>query len=123
VTYPLIVVPFVLLTALVTLSTARRPRFRERMASSGLTALVLLGLTLVFDNLMIAVDLFSYPQEHLSGLRLGLAPIEDFAYPLCAAFLLPALYTLLTARTHPAARSSLPPRTPPPPRLTTKDTA
>lgn len=122
-TYPLIVVPFVLLTALVTLSTARRPRFRERMASSGLTALVLLGLTLVFDNLMIAVDLFSYPQEHLSGLRLGLAPIEDFAYPLCAAFLLPALCTLLTPRTQPAAPSTLPPRTPPPPRQTTKDTA
>ncbi len=117
-TYPLIVVPFVLLTAFVTLSTARRPRFRERMASSGLTALVLLGLTLVFDNLMIAVDLFSYPQEHLSGLRLGLAPIEDFAYPLCAAFLLPALHTLLTPRALRTSHSTaLPPRTP------TKDTA
>ncbi|MEV7875928.1 lycopene cyclase domain-containing protein [Microbacterium sp. NPDC089188] len=97
-TYPLIVVPFVVLTAIVTVSTVRMPGFRRRMASSGVTALVLIGLTLVFDNLMIAVDLFSYPQEHLSGLRLGLAPIEDFAYPLCAAFLLPALYTLLTPR-------------------------
>jgi lycopene cyclase domain-containing protein len=97
VTYPLIVLPFVVVTVLVTLATVRRPRFRERMASSGLTALVLVGLTLVFDNLMIAVDLFSYPQEHLSGLKLGLAPIEDFAYPLCAAFLLPAVYTLLSA--------------------------
>ncbi|MDQ1137044.1 lycopene cyclase domain-containing protein [Microbacterium sp. SORGH_AS 1204] len=93
-TYPLIVLPFVAVTVVVTLATLPRPRFRERMASSGLTALVLVGLTLVFDNLMIAVDLFSYPQEHLSGLALGLAPIEDFAYPLCAAFLLPALYTL-----------------------------
>ena len=98
-TYPLIVVPFVVLTVLVTLATVRMPGFRRRMASSGLTALVLIGLTLVFDNLMIAVDLFSYPPEHLSGLRLGLAPVEDFAYPLCAAFLLPALYTLLTPRT------------------------
>ncbi|MDT0117715.1 lycopene cyclase domain-containing protein [Microbacterium sp. PRF11] len=96
-TYPLIVLPFVVVTVLVTLATVRRPRFRERMASSGLTALVLVGLTLVFDNLMIAVDLFSYPQEHLSGLKLGLAPIEDFAYPLCAAFLVPAVCTLLSA--------------------------
>jgi len=94
VTYPLIVLPFVVVTVIVTLATVKRPRFRERMASSGLTALVLVALTLVFDNLMIAVDLFSYPQEHLSGLKLGLAPIEDFAYPLCAAFLLPALHTL-----------------------------
>ncbi|WP_394685992.1 lycopene cyclase domain-containing protein [uncultured Microbacterium sp.] len=93
-TYPLIVLPFVIVTLIVTLATLRRPRFRQRMASSTLTALVLGGLTLVFDNLMIAVDLFSYPQEHLSGLKLGLAPIEDFAYPLCAAFLLPALFTL-----------------------------
>ncbi|GEB46114.1 lycopene cyclase [Microbacterium testaceum] len=93
-TYPLIVLPFVVVTLLVTLATLRRPRFRQRMASSALTALVLVGLTLVFDNLMIAVDLFSYPQEHLSGLKLGLAPIEDFAYPLCAAFLVPALLTL-----------------------------
>ncbi|MCM3503416.1 lycopene cyclase domain-containing protein [Microbacterium sp. P26] len=97
-TYPLIVVPFVVITLVVTLATARRPRFRERMASAALTALVLLGLTLVFDNLMIAVDLFSYPQEHLSGLKLGLAPIEDFAYPLCAAFLVPSLFTLLSSR-------------------------
>lgn len=97
-TYPLIVVPFVVITLIVTLATARRPRFRERMASAALTALVLVGLTLVFDNLMIAVDLFSYPQEHLSGLKLGLAPIEDFAYPLCAAFLVPSLFTLLSTR-------------------------
>ncbi|MBD8477894.1 lycopene cyclase domain-containing protein [Microbacterium sp. CFBP 8794] len=97
-TYPLIVLPFVIVTVLVTLATLRRPRFAERMVSSGLTALVLVGLTLVFDNLMIAVDLFSYPEEHLSGLRLGLAPIEDFAYPLCAAFLVPAVYTLLPSR-------------------------
>jgi len=94
VTYPLIVLPFVAVTLVVTLATLRRPRFRQRMASSALTALVLVGLTLVFDNLMIAVDLFSYPQEHLSGLKLGLAPIEDFAYPLCAAFLVPALFAL-----------------------------
>ncbi len=93
-TYPLIVVPFVAVTVLVTLASIRRPRFRQRMISSAWTALVLVALTLVFDNLMIAVDLFSYPQEHLSGLKLGLAPLEDFAYPLCAAFLLPALYTL-----------------------------
>ncbi len=98
-TYPLIVLPFVMLTIVVTFATRTRPRFRERMRSSALTALVLVALTLVFDNLMIAADLFSYPQEHLSGLKLGLAPIEDFAYPVCAAFLLPAVFTLLSPHT------------------------
>jgi len=52
----------------------------------------------VFDNVMIGVGLYSYPDEHVSGLRIGLAPIEDFAYPLAAAFLVPAVYTL--ARRH-----------------------
>jgi len=103
-TYPLIVLPFVLVTVITTLATLRRPRFRERMKSSGLTALVLLGLTLVFDNLMIAVDLFSYPEEHLSGLRLGLAPLEDFAYPVCAAFFVPAVFTLLSP--HPSPKDA-----------------
>lgn len=101
-TYPLIVLPFVVVTAALTLATARRPGFRRRMGSSARTAIVLVVLTAVFDNIMIAVDLFSYPAEHLSGIRIGLAPIEDFAYPLCAAFLVPALFELIAPRKDPA---------------------
>ncbi len=56
---------------------------------------VLVALTAVFDNLMIAAGLFTYPPEHLSGLRIGLAPLEDFSYAVCAAFLVPAVFTLL----------------------------
>jgi lycopene cyclase domain-containing protein len=51
-------------------------------------------LTAVFDNLMIGAGLFSYDPEHISGLFVGLAPIEDFAYPLAAAILLPTLWVL-----------------------------
>jgi lycopene cyclase domain-containing protein len=98
VTYALIVVPFALLTLAVVLATARRPRFARRMAASGIAAVVLVALTAIFDNLMIAAGLFTYPEEHLSGLRIGLAPLEDFAYALCAAFLLPAVFTLLSRR-------------------------
>lgn len=94
-TYPLILIPFVALTLIVTLATARRPRFGRRMGWSALAAVGLLALTAVFDNVMIAVGLFTYPEAHLSGIRVGLAPIEDFAYPLCAAFLVPAVATLL----------------------------
>ncbi|GAA3915987.1 lycopene cyclase domain-containing protein [Microbacterium invictum] len=100
-TYPLIVVPFLLVTLFVTLATVRRPRFGRRMAASALCAAVLMALTAVFDNLMIAAGLFTYPDEQISGVRIGLAPIEDFAYPLCAAFLVPAVATLLTRRTLP----------------------
>lgn len=98
-TYPLIVLPFLAVTALVVAASARRPRFAARMGASGAAAVVLLLLTAVFDNVMIALDLFTYPPEHLSGLRIGLAPVEDFAYPLCAAFGVPAVFALLGPRT------------------------
>ncbi len=98
-TYALLVIPFALVTAVVALSTVRRPAFARRMASSGITAVVLVVLTAIFDNLMIAAGLFTYPEHHLSGVRIGLAPIEDFSYAVCAAFLVPAVYTLLARRT------------------------
>lgn len=96
--YALITLPFLAVTVLVTLATLRRPRFGRRMAASSMAAAALLVLTAVFDNVMIAAGLFTYPEEHLSGIMIGLAPIEDFAYPLCAAFLVPAAFTLLSPR-------------------------
>ena len=95
-TYPVIILPFLLATLGVTLATVKWPAFGKRMAASAAAAAVLLVLTAVFDNIMIAAGLFTYPPEHLSGLRIGLAPLEDFSYPLCAAFLVPAVFTLLS---------------------------
>ncbi len=103
-TYALIVLPFLAVTAAVTLATIRRPRFARRMAASAAAAVALILLTAIFDNVMIAAGLFTYPTEHLSGIRIGVAPLEDFSYPLCAAFLVPAIFTLLPAgsrRPHP----------------------
>lgn len=97
-TYPMIVVPFVIVTVVVTLATMRRPRFGRRMAASAIAAAVLLVLTAIFDNVMIGVGLVDYPEELLSGVRIGVAPLEDFSYPLCGAFLVPAVYTLLDRR-------------------------
>ncbi|ASN53627.1 lycopene cyclase domain-containing protein [Sinomonas sp. R1AF57] len=61
-----------------------------------IAGVALLALTAVFDNVMIAVGLFSYASAALSGLAVGLAPLEDFAYPLAAAVLLPALWVRLS---------------------------
>jgi len=94
-TYPLIVLPFLAITVVLTLLTTRRPGFARRMTASAIAAGILVALTAVFDNLMIAAGLFTYPDALISGVRIGLAPIEDFAYPLCAAFLVPAVFTLL----------------------------
>lgn len=72
---------------------------RARVAgAAAVTAVVLLALTAIFDNLMIAAGLFSYAPHTLSGLHVGLAPIEDFAYPVAAALVLPGLWVLLGGR-------------------------
>jgi lycopene cyclase domain-containing protein len=70
----------------------RRP-LRAWWTTTAITALVLVALTVVFDSLMIAVDLFRFDDEALTGVRL--APVEDLAWPLAAALLLPALWQLL----------------------------
>ncbi|GAB3268268.1 hypothetical protein GCM10027449_01460 [Sinomonas notoginsengisoli] len=56
------------------------------------SGLVLVALTAVFDNAMIASGLFGYAPHALSGIALGLVPVEDVAYPVAAAFLIPALW-------------------------------
>jgi len=60
------------------------------------SVVVLMVLTAIFDNVMIASGLFDYAGHTLNGLHMGLAPIEDFAYPLAAGLLLPGLWLLFT---------------------------
>lgn len=67
-------------------------------AALGITAVVLLALTAVFDNVMIAAGLFGYNPDRISGAFIGRAPLEDFAYALAAVLLLPALWVLLGKR-------------------------
>jgi lycopene cyclase domain-containing protein len=69
---------------------------RGAAAAAGLSVAALWVLTAVFDNVMIASGLFDYGGHALAGLRIGLAPIEDFAYPLGTALLLPAVWLMLT---------------------------
>lgn len=58
-------------------------------------ASVMLFLTLVFDNLIIASGIVDYDPEKISGIRLGVAPIEDFAYTLVALVLIPSIFNFL----------------------------
>ena len=59
---------------------------------------VLTVLTIVFDSIMIAADLFRFDEEKLTGVTVWLAPVEDLAWPLAAALLLPAVWAWLGAR-------------------------
>lgn len=73
-------------------------RNRAHAGGIAVTVVVLVVLTAVFDTVMIATGLFHYSPEHLLGVHIGLAPLEDFAYPIAGAILLPALWASLRAR-------------------------
>lgn len=77
---------------------ADRRSLRRHAAGAALAFLALAVLTAVFDSVMIAADLFSFGTEHLVGLYVGLAPVEDFSYPLVCVALLPALWWWRTRR-------------------------
>lgn len=98
-TYLQLAACFLVLAALggiaLSLTSSRR---RPRPVAIVTTIIALLILTAVFDTVMIATGLFRYSPDHLLGLHIGLAPIEDFAYPLAGALLLPALWIALGAR-------------------------
>ncbi|WP_166848601.1 lycopene cyclase domain-containing protein [Isoptericola sp. BMS4] len=93
----------VVVAAVVALVCAVRVRPGARWwGSVVLVAAALVVLTAVFDSLMIAADLYRFDEAALSGLRVGAAPVEDFAWPLAAALLLPAVWQLLGGRGGPA---------------------
>ncbi len=96
-TYTLLNAVFLAVVALVAIAAAvarRSPRWR----AVGLAALLLLTMTAIFDNVIIGTGLVAYDDSLISGVRIGLAPIEDFAYTVAALVLLPAVWELLARR-------------------------
>jgi lycopene cyclase domain-containing protein len=74
---------------------------RRTLATAGAALVVLLLLTAVFDNVIVGTGLVAYAPDRILGLRIGVAPVEDFAYPVAAALALPALWALLGPRREP----------------------
>lgn len=96
-TYTLLNIVFLAVVALVAIAAVvarRSPRWR----AVGLAALLLLTMTAIFDNVIIGTGLVAYDDSLISGVRIGLAPIEDFAYTVAALVLLPAVWELLARR-------------------------
>ena len=73
----------------------RRP---PRWASILLAGLILLVMTAIFDNVMVGVGLVGYDRRLISGVFIGVAPLEDFAYAIAAVVLLPSVWMLLGNR-------------------------
>ncbi|WP_207455165.1 lycopene cyclase domain-containing protein [Desertivibrio insolitus] len=73
-------------------------RLPVRWAAVAGAMVVVLAMTAVFDNVMIAVGLVGYDPTRISNVFVGIAPVEDFAYAIAAVLLLPALWSLLPPR-------------------------
>lgn len=93
-TYVVLSVAVLAALALVCVPTLRRLPARPL----ALTALALVALTAVFDNVIVGLDIVAYDAAKISGLRVPIAPIEDFAYAIGAILLVPAVWTWLGRR-------------------------
>jgi lycopene cyclase domain-containing protein len=63
-----------------------------RWAGIGAALIVMLVLTAVFDNMIIGFGLVDYDPALISGVRIGVAPIEDFAYTVLAMVVVPVVW-------------------------------
>ncbi|GAB2891528.1 prenyltransferase [Neomicrococcus lactis] len=101
--YALLSVAFLAIAVTVALILTRAGsslRVKVNMPAVLVAGTALMVLTAVFDTLMIALNLFTYSDALISGIRVGLAPVEDFAYPLATVILLPALWQFMTHHPH-----------------------
>ena len=55
---------------------------------------VLLVLTAIFDNVIVGTGIVAYDENLISGIKIGFAPIEDFAYSLAAPLLISIIMAL-----------------------------
>ncbi|WP_350348160.1 lycopene cyclase domain-containing protein [Agromyces sp. G08B096] len=91
-----------LAVALVVTALSWRAAPHGHAAALAWAATGLVVLTAVFDTVMIAASLFDYAGELISGVRIGLAPIEDFAYPIAALLVCTSVWNLLGRTRRPA---------------------
>ena len=97
--YAVFATALVVVAAVIAMLGARRINSkgarRRHWAAVAITVGVVAMLTAVFDNVMIHAGLFWYDAATTSGLRLGVAPVEDFSYAIAASLALPGLWLLL----------------------------
>lgn len=65
---------------------------RVRWLAAGLALAVMLILTAIFDNMIIGFGLVDYDPDLISGIRIGVAPLEDFAYTVLAMIVVPTVW-------------------------------
>ena len=71
---------------------------RNRWPAYLIAMLPMLALTAVFDDLLIAAGIVAYAATYISGLFIGLARIEDYAYTIAAVLIVPSVWSAMTKR-------------------------
>lgn len=83
----------------IVVSSRRGVKFNQPVWwTAGITLVIMMITTAIFDNVIIGVGLVAYDPSTLLGAYIGLAPLEDFSYTLAAVMILPALWILLGTR-------------------------
>ena len=80
----------VLFIAAVCLLAWTKPRRPGRAFIVTFTALIV--LTAVFDNIIVGLSIVGYDPAKILGIKVGVAPIEDFMYAVLAVLLVPIVW-------------------------------
>ncbi|NBR78070.1 MAG: lycopene cyclase domain-containing protein [Microbacteriaceae bacterium] len=62
----------------------------------GWTLLVMCLVTLIFDNVIVGLGIVDYDSSKISGLLLGLVPVEDFAYTVVSVLAVSSIWHMMT---------------------------
>lgn len=81
--YLLLNIVFILFALGLLLLLTKNLQWKPALVAMG----ILFVLTLIFDNIIIALKIVAYDESKLSGFYLGLVPIEDFAYTIVSVLL------------------------------------
>jgi lycopene cyclase domain-containing protein len=72
------------------------PRNRWPAYLVGMLPLIL--ITALFDNLIVAAGIVGYDPSKISGILVGMVPIEDFAYTIAAVLIVPSVWSAMLKR-------------------------
>lgn len=64
----------------------------------GWTLLAMCLVTFIFDNLIVALGIVDYDSSKISGVLLGLVPIEDFAYTIVSVLAVSSIWHMMTRK-------------------------
>jgi len=64
----------------------------------GWTLFAMCLVTLVFDNVIVGLGIVDYDLTKISGVLLGLVPIEDFAYTIVSVLAVSSIWHLMTRK-------------------------